>query len=165
MSIIFFIFGIGFENNTRDDNKYYVNNEQNTTTSYNKEQTTNKTIQIGQSIEYNGLNIVINELDLNYTKDMPELNDGTKYIYLTFTITNTTENDIFVSIYDFDCYADNAYCEPNFHIYHKSTSATLSKDRNALLCVSYYVPIDSKEIELEFEYSIWSDEKLILKLQ
>ena len=89
-----------------------------------------------------------------------------KYISVSFTFENTGKSDEYVSIYDFDCYADNSSCEQQFLPDDSDfINTNLSSGRNISFRTYYAVPIDSQSIELEYETSVWAGKKAIIKLQ
>ena len=97
---------------------------------------------------------------------MYTLSDGQKYIAVSFTFENTGKDDKYVSLYDFDCYADNKSCEQAFLPDDNDfINTNLSAGRGVSFTAYFTVPADSSTIELEYETNIWTDEKVILKVQ
>ena len=89
-----------------------------------------------------------------------------KYIMASFTFENNSDTDKYVSIYDFDCYADNTTCEQKYSLDDNNfINANISSGRNVSFKVYFMVPIDAQSIELEYETSIWSNKKVVIKLQ
>ena len=72
----------------------------------------------------------------------------------------------YVSIYDFDCYADNTICEQKYGLDDCDfINTNLSSGRNVTFKTYYSVPVDAQSIELEYETNVWTNEKAIIKLQ
>lgn len=128
-------------------------------------------LTIGSSFESGGLKISIDSADLNFSDfdnsyGLYDLPSGMKYISVSFTFENTGKSDEYVSIYDFDCYADNSSCEQQFLPDDSDfINTNLSSGRNISFRTYYAVPIDSQSIELEYETSVWTGKKAIIKLQ
>lgn len=128
-------------------------------------------LTIGSSFESGGLKISIDSADLNFSDfdnsyGLYDLPSGMKYISVSFTFENTGKSDEYVSIYDFDCYADNSSCEQQFLPDDSDfINTNLSSGRNISFRTYYAVPIDSQSIELEYETSMWTGKKAIIKLQ
>ncbi len=131
----------------------------------------NNQITVGDSFENNGLKVTLNEASTDFTDydneygwNTPE--DGMKYIMASFTFENNSDSDKYVSIYDFDCYADNTTCEQEYSLDDSNFMNTnLSSGRNVSFKVYFSVPIDAQSIELEYETNYWSDKKVVIKLQ
>ena len=89
-----------------------------------------------------------------------EPKEGNKYIFLNFVFINTSDNsDASVSLYDFECYADGYNCE-GYYGADDDLSATLSAGRSTQGSIYFEVPIDAKEIEIEYESNVFTDEKI-----
>lgn len=125
----------------------------------------------GMYFETSELRITINSIDTNYNDYDDEYGwytpeDGMKYVSASFTYENIGDSDAYVSIYDYDCYADDTLMEQTYYFSDDFINANLSPGRNISFETFYIVPIDAKEIELEYsEFISWSDEKIIIKLQ
>lgn len=128
-------------------------------------------IKPGGSFENDGLKITVNSANLDfqdydneYGWNTPE--NGMKYIMVSFTFENIGDSDEYVSIYDFNCYADNAVCEQVYGLDDSNfINANLSPERNVSFNTYYTVPINSQSIELEYETSSWTGEKVTIILQ
>lgn len=136
------------------------------------EETTNEenVIGVGEFFEVDGLKITVNDCDLEYTEyedeyGWYELEEGMKYIMVSFTCENSADSDKYVSIYDYDCYADGTLCEQSFNFGGDFMNANLSSGRNVSFETFYVVPTDTQEIELEYTENMWTSDKIIIKLQ
>ncbi len=128
-------------------------------------------VAIGGSFEKKGLKCTVTDGSANFTDyDDPyglySPSDGMKYVKADFTFENTGSSDIYVSQYDFDCYADNVNCEQK---YISSVSdfvgGSISAGRQVSFSVIFEVPQDAQSVELEYTANIWSSEKVIIKIQ
>ena len=127
-------------------------------------------ITAGDTFEANGLKVTINEIDTEFTNYEDEyglytLDEGKKYVMVSFTYENTGDSDAYVSIYDYDCYADGTLCEQTYNFTGDFMNANLSSGRNVSFETYYVVPADAAEIELEYTANIWTGEKVIIKIQ
>lgn len=131
----------------------------------------NTVISPGYTFDSDGLQVTINDFDLNFTDYEDEYGwntpaDGMKYIMIDVSYQNNSKDDKYVSIYDFQCYADNTDCEQNYSVVENySLNANISSGRNTSYKIAFVVPQDAQNIELEYETSIWTGHKEVLKLQ
>ncbi|MDO5340265.1 MAG: DUF4352 domain-containing protein [Eubacteriales bacterium] len=128
-------------------------------------------VMVGGSFEKKNLRCTVTDADTDYTDyDNPygwyTPSDGMKYVKADVTFENTGDRDIYVSIYDFDCYADNVNCEQKYMMSATDFVAdNISSGRQVSFSVIFEVPVDAESIELEYTANIWSSEKVIIKLQ
>ena len=97
-----------------------------------------------------------------YTSDNDFLQpkDGYKYIFLQFSFENTsTTTDNSISFYSFNGYADG-YEADMFYGGDDDLSATLSAGPNTTGTVIFEVPVDSKDIEIEYEPNFFTQRKI-----
>ena len=127
-------------------------------------------IKVGSTFEIKGLKITINDANTNFT-DWGQYDsapaDGMKYIMVNFTFENTkTSGDKYVSIYDFDCYADDSTCD---QVYLSDDSdfmnTNLSPGRNVTFSTYYTVPENASSIELEYHENMIGDAKTKIIIQ
>lgn len=132
---------------------------------------TSSVISPGYSFDANGLEVTITNFDLNFTDYKDEYGwyapeDGMKYIMIEVDYKNNSDSDKYVSIYDFQCYADDQDCEQEYGVVDNSSlNANISSGRKASYQIAFIVPEDAQNIELEYETSIWTGNKEIIKLQ
>lgn len=182
--VAFFVIGLFGGNDeeaastVKDVTNQNVSNQQATTTENkdvemdeNSQETTTKEFFVaGESFEVQGLVITINEISTDFTdyEDQYGLytpEEGTKYIMASFTYQNNDDTDAYVSIYDFDCYADGTLCEQTYYFDGDFINGNISSGRNVSFETHYVVPIDANEIELEYMANVFTDEKVIIKVQ
>lgn len=128
-------------------------------------------LTVGSSFEKGGLKITVDDASLNYKDYDDEYNmytpkKGKKYIMASFIFENSGKTDAYVSIYDFECYADNVACEQAYLPDDNDfINTNLSSGRSVSFKAYYEVPKKAKTIELEYETSFWTDAKAIIKLK
>lgn len=128
-------------------------------------------ISPGYTFDADGLQVTINDFDLDYTDYEDEYGwnapaDGTKYIMIDVSYQNNSKDDKYVSIYDFQCYADDTDCEQNYSVVDNSSlNANISSGRKTSYKIAFVVPQDAQSIELEYETSLWTGNKEVIKLQ
>lgn len=130
-----------------------------------------KPVSVGYSFETNDLNVVVNEIDTDfkdydneYGWNTPE--EGMKYVMASFTFENTGNIDSYVSIYDFECYADNELCEQVYNLDDSDfINVNLSTGRKVSFNTYYLVPKSAKTIDLEYETNFLTDKKEVIKIQ
>lgn len=129
-------------------------------------------LTVGSTFEKNGLKITVNDANLDYYQYIDDEYglyapaDGKRLVMASFTFENTGKSDAYVSIYDFDCYADNTSCDQAFISDDNGfINGNISPGRNVSFQTYYEVPVNAQTIELEYETNIWTNEKAIIKLQ
>ena len=128
-------------------------------------------VMVGGSFEKDGLKGTVNDADTDFTDyDDPygfyKPGDGKKYVKADFSFENNGKSDAYVSSADFSCYADNESCDQSFIAsVNEFSGDTLSTGRKINFSVVFAVPVDAESIELEYTANIWSNEKVIIKLQ
>ena len=129
----------------------------------------------GGVFEQDGLKMKFVDSKLNYKPSDDEYgfnkpSKGNKYIACTFKFKNNDDSDKYVSIYDFDCYADNKSCNQEFITTedfknNDFMNDNLSKGREVTFTTFYQVPKQAKKIQLEYEPNMWSDKKLLIEVK
>ena len=131
-----------------------------------------KYLLVGGTYEDKDIKFTVDSADLEYELKSDEyglytLGEGLHYISVSFSFENIGTTDKYVSIYDFDCYADNNTCEQQFVTGDTGDfiNTNLSPGRNTSFMVLFAVPDGAESIELEYEPNIWSNEKVLIKLK
>ncbi len=128
-------------------------------------------IKVGDSFEAKGLSVTVNNAEVDHKVSDPyglyKLDDGLVYLMVDFTFENTGDGDKYVSIYDFKCYADDAACEQEFVTADTGDfiNTNLSSGRKCSFKTLYAVPANATTIELEYDASIWTDEKVKIQIK
>ena len=114
---------------------------------------------VGDTLYVDGLEITYTGSN-NYISDNQFIQpaDGNKYIRLAFHVANKSDSDKSVSTFEFKCYADGYECQATYQ--DDDLSASLSKGRSADGAVYFEVPVDAKEIEVEYEVDWFNDKKV-----
>lgn len=126
-------------------------------------------VSVGDTFDVDGLKVTVNSADLNYSDYDDEFGlhnteEGYKYVKVSFTYENKNDSDKYVSIYDYDCYADGTLCEQYFLFGGDFINANLSSGRNVSFDTYYVVPADATVIELEYTENIFTDDKIYIEL-
>ena len=86
--------------------------------------------------------------------------EGYHYIYMKLAFENTSKtSDAYVSIYNFECYADGYSCQAHYGA-DDDISSTLSAGRSTMGSIYYEVPDGAQEIQIEYEPNIFSNRKV-----
>lgn len=114
---------------------------------------------VGDTLSVDGLEITYVGSS-NYASDNQFIQptDGNKYIRLAFYVANKSDSDKSVSTFEFKCYADGYECQATYQ--EDDLSASLSKGRSADGAVYFEVPVQAKEIEVEYEVDWLNDKKV-----
>ena len=108
-------------------------------------------LTVGSSFENDGLKITLTDANT----DLQEYKNDYGW--------NTPDDGM---KYDFKCYADNTDCDQKYGLDDSDfINTNLSTGRNVSLNVYFVVPVNAQSIELEYETNVWTDEKVIIKLQ
>lgn len=134
--------------------------EKNTASSTPTPAATNKTeYKVGETFTKDGLNITyVSSGDWESDNEFITPAEGKKFIRLLFHVDNQSKSDKSVTSFSFKCYADGYDCSQKYN--DDDLSASLSSGRTADGAVYFEVPTDAKEIEVEYEYDIFSDKKV-----
>lgn len=84
--------------------------------------------------------------------------EGNKFIFFSLAFENKGSSDHSISSFSFECYADGYNVEE--HYTDNDLSATLSPGRTTEGLLVYEVPVDSKNIEIEYEANFFTNEKI-----
>lgn len=91
--------------------------------------------------------------------------EGYKYIYLQFAFENTsTKSDNSISFYDFEAYADG-YNVDMYYGGEEDLSATLSPGRVATGYIYFEIPMDSNDVEVEYETNFFTQDKIYFRYE
>lgn len=120
---------------------------------------------VGDVIKANGLEItyLVAEKWEGYNEYFaPE--KGYMYVRIKIAATNTADTDRYISMFDFDCYADGKKVEQSYESDDALAGGSLSSGRSDEGYIYFTVPEAAKEIEIEYETGFWTDQKAILKV-
>lgn len=135
---------------------------------------TNNVVRKGGTFEKDGLQIKFKGIKKNYKPSddkyhFHKAGKGKKYIACTFAVKNKGKADQYISSSEFSCYADDESCESEYITTDDFKNSdfvndNLSSGRKVEFTVFYSVPKKAKSIQLEYEPSFWSDEKIIFEV-
>lgn len=128
-------------------------NSSNTKTSYN----------VGEVYEDKNIAIKYVSLDNNFREysEYATVKDGCKVIKAEFEFENLGSSDFLATSFNFDCYADGYDCEKFISIDDATFSSNLSTGKKAKGAVYYQVPENAENITLEYETSLWTNNKVV----
>lgn len=114
---------------------------------------------VGETMSYKGLDIAYVESSY-YTSDNQFITpkDGNQFIRLLMHVDNNTGSDKSVNTFDFHCYADGYECESTY--FDDDLSASLSDGRSTDGAIYFEVPLNAKDIEVEYEYDFFNNGKV-----
>ena len=117
-------------------------------------------VNVGETLNADGLKITfVSTSDFTDYSEWDKPKDGYKYIVLSFDCENTSSSDKVVSVWDFECYADNNSVDEHYE--DDDISLTLSSGRKGSGSVYFEVLADANSIEVEYETDFWTSEKAI----
>lgn len=148
-----------------------IDNKNNQNTEVDKSETDN-TIEIFSNNTYflNNMQVTVLDVDLNYTDyediyGLYALENGMKYIKIGFQYENQGNDDAYVSIYDYTCYADENLCEQSYYFGGDFINTNLGAGRKVSFEVFFIIPENAQSIELECKPNMFKEEKVILILK
>lgn len=154
----FAAFAVG---SSSDDSDAKVTDGDGTSTEEAKTENGNLRVNVGEVLETNKVKITYVSTGeyTEYSQYLPP-KEGNKIVYIELKAENICDSDVFVSFYDFNCYADNNAMEAYYGA-DEELSATLSAGRTTSGKVYFEVPKDAESIEFEYEMDFWDSKKAI----
>jgi RNA polymerase subunit RPABC4/transcription elongation factor Spt4 len=120
--------------------------------------------KVGDIVEASYLTIsYLDNGTYNSDNEFIQPKSGYHYIYCEFEFENTAESDHdeYVSIYDFDCYADGINCDMEYISDAGILDATISAGHKAKGKVIFEVPDDAETVEVEFLTNYWTSNRIV----
>lgn len=116
---------------------------------------------VGDTLQDGNLQIVyMSSGDYIEENQFSQPKDGYKYIYLQFAFINTSDkSDAHISSFNFSAYADG-YAADMYFGGGDTLSATLSAGRSTSGYVYFTVPVDTSEIDVEYETNLFTEKKI-----
>ena len=143
------------QSNTADDNS-----ENNTTDTEEPAEEVKEVYRVGDILKDGNVKIVyVSSGEYVEENEFLQPKEGNKYIFVEFAFINEGTSDTSVSWYSFDAYADGYAAEMN---YSASTelSATLSAGRSTIGKITFEVPKDAEDIEIEYTPNVFLNDKI-----
>lgn len=120
--------------------------------------------QVGDIVETDELRISFLSAGRYDSSDIIQPDSGKMFYRVEFEIENISDTDQYVNEFDFDCYADGYSSDITMLVADdEMSSASLSKGKKIKGAIYYQVPVDAKEIEVEYETNIWTENKIVFK--
>lgn len=124
----------------------------------------NQKITAGHAITIdNELKISYLKCDTNFKKysKYATVGKGKKVISATFKIKNVSDTDQYIDT--INCYADDKKCDSFYSVedYDDPFFDSISAGRSIEGTVYFEVPSNAKNIELEFENNVWTEDKVV----
>lgn len=128
----------------------------------------NQKITAGHAITIdNELKISYLKCDTNFKKysKYATVGKGKKVISATFKIENVSDTDQYIDT--INCYADDKKCDSFYSVedYDDPFFDSISAGRSIEGTVYFEVPSKAKNIELEFENNVWTEDKVIFVIK
>ncbi len=128
----------------------------------------NQKITAGHAITIdNDLKISYLKCDTNFKKynEYSAPSKGNKVVSATFKIENVSDTDQYIST--IDCYADDKKCDSFYGVedYDDPFFDSISAGRSIEGTVYFEVPSNAKNVELEFENSVWTNDKVVFVIK
>ena len=128
----------------------------------------NQKITAGHAITVdNDLKISYLKCDTNFKKynEYSAPSKGNKVVSATFKIENVSDTDQYIST--IDCYADDKKCDSFYGVedYDDPFFNSISPSRSVEGTVYFEVPSNAKNVELEFENSVWTEDKVVFVIK
>lgn len=118
---------------------------------------------VGDTFESDDLTIMYMDSG-EYTSDnmFIEPANGNKFIYIDLSIHNTSDTDLSIGSFSFSCYADDTAAEQPVVTADDAMISidTVSPDKYIKGKIFFEVPKDASKVEVEYETSFWTQEKI-----
>lgn len=121
------------------------------------------TFNVGELFESEKVNIsYLDSGDYSSDNMFIEPASGNKFIYIDLSIQNTGDTDLSIGSASFTCYADNTKCSQSVVTADDQMDiiATVSPKKYLKGKIYFEVPKNSQNIEVEFETSFWTQDKI-----
>ncbi|MCR5011095.1 MAG: DUF4352 domain-containing protein [Lachnospiraceae bacterium] len=128
-----------------------------------------QTIKVGETFTTGDVTYYVKSADLNYKLDSGEnlfidVPSDCKCIKVTFSVTNNSDDEIYVSVGQFDCYADNVKYDNEF-FGGGNYNDNIAPGRTAEVEGVWVIPKNSSSIEMEYNPTLRDVERVIIVLK
>lgn len=123
---------------------------------------------VGDTLEAGSLRITYQECDGDWRGYDQYLgpSDGNRVVRAYFVFENIGDTDQYCGGWDFDCYADGVACDRFLWSSDDSLSqSSISPGRKLQGYVCFEVPESAEAVELEYETSFWTQDKVIFAVE
>ena len=131
-------------------------------TSENTTAPANLRLNIGETLDTDQLKMTF--VSANVYKESSQFmqpKSGNVFYRAEFNVENCGTSDLYISYYDFKCYADGVACDTTYTTANDGLSATLSTGRKATGAVYFEVPSNAQSIEIEYEHDFGNNSKAV----
>ena len=158
------LFILVFPKDDSSSNDNSNKNKNNATVNTSKEYDITNIESLPKVVTIDGLQITINGYNLNYESDniFYELKENEKYISISISYKNKDKDDMYVSVHDFTCYADNVVCEQVYVTDSDFINENLSHNRQVNFDIAFIVPVDTDSIEIEYKRTFKDDKAIFI---
>lgn len=121
-----------------------------------------KKYNVGEIYEDNSLAVRYVSVNDNFTgySKYADVKSGYKIIKAEFEFENLSSTDQYVSVYEFNCYADGYDCENFWSTDDSGFSSTLSSGKKTKGSVYFQVPKDATAITIEYTLNSFTSDKV-----
>lgn len=142
------------------------NNQENTQKEEQKDEQNNNSngdgkVKVGESITKSDVKVTfVSTKDYTGYSQYSAPSKGNKIIRVEFSFQNMSNSDITLS--SMECYADGEKCEEHYSAddYKTPTLENLSSGKKLKAVLYFQVPKNAKETVIEYQPSLWSNEKI-----
>ena len=161
-------FEVEYESNVFTNKKLIFTYEGTQDSGYQIEKNTSRSAKacaVGDTLEEGDLKITYLSCE-NYESDniFSTPREGCHYISCEFEVENIGSSDLYISTYEFDCYADGITCNQYFGR-DDDLNATLSSGRKSKGTITFEVPDDAACVEVEYLTNIWTSNRLVFTIR
>lgn len=155
------------DSNTNDEKTENVGNANNSSEKENKEtEKVDNLFSVGEYAKTKTLKISFLSVN-DYSSDNMFIKpkDGYKFIRVEFEFENIGKNDETISsLLNWSCYADDYSMEQSW-VADDVLDATISPGKKAKGAIYFEVPVDSKNIIVEYETNFWTEKKIVFVIK
>lgn len=129
--------------------------------------TKSSTYGVGEILDINGVNIVLESVEKSYGDKDEEFSisapeEGKIFVICNFYVENNSDGDFNINSFDFNAYEDDFSIHEYIFVSGlgiEELIGTASPGKKIKGSLVYEVSEDFKELELEYQPSIWNDDK------
>lgn len=116
---------------------------------------------VGEVFEDEYMRVKYESLNEKFTdyNEYATVKEGYKIVSASFDFENVSDTNQLASYFRFNCYADGYDCSYFYSTEDSTFSTDLSPNKKTKGTVYFEVPENAKEIFIEYESTVWSDEK------
>ena len=74
-----------------------------------------------------------------------------------------SNSDLYVSSYEFDCYADGYDCDAFWSVDDAGFSSSLSSGKKTTGSVYFEVPENATDITIEYTNNVWTSDRIVFR--